>query len=130
MIGLRSSRPPGRHRNGQPHTSVHRRLWDGPARAEAERMERSWPTWLVLYSLGNRRFYAIAGWPAPEPVIVCDDTSEGLEEQMRQQETVFTWQVLPTSSSPTGHGHVSSPAHVPASPARAAVSPHPYRRVA
>ncbi|WP_271219633.1 hypothetical protein [Streptosporangium carneum] len=46
-------------------------------------MERSWPDWLILYSLGNRRFYAIATWFTPEPVVVEDDTAEGLEERMR-----------------------------------------------
>ncbi|MEV8630107.1 hypothetical protein AB0395_00480 [Streptosporangium sp. NPDC051023] len=138
MIG-RLSRPPGRHRAGQPHTSVHRRLWDGPARAEAERMERSHPAWLVLYSLGTRRFYALATWPASESVIVCDDTAAGLEEQMREKETALTWQAPPTPSPPSPgvfpppslarRGGIASPAPVAPSPRRAAV-PRSSRRAA
>ncbi len=100
MIGR--SRAPGRHRAGQPVVpAVHRRLWDGPARAEADRLTRAWPTWLVLYSLGRRRFYAIAAWPAPEPLMVADDTAEGLEEQMREAETAFPEAALPTTALPT-----------------------------
>ncbi|MEV7012477.1 hypothetical protein [Streptosporangium sp. NPDC051022] len=132
MIGLRSARPPGRHRAGQPHISVHRRLWDGPARAHAEQLERSWPAWLILYSLGNRRFYAIAAWPAPEPTIVCDDTAEGLEEQMRQTETDLIQRPLstpsPASPSPISRGAVS-PVHATSPPQQAAM-PRFSRRAA
>ncbi|GAA3120860.1 hypothetical protein [Streptosporangium carneum] len=67
---------------------VHRRLWDGPARAEAERLETAWPGWVVLYGTGSRRFHALAAWPAPEPLILCDPTPEGLEARMREAEAV------------------------------------------
>ncbi|MEV8635523.1 hypothetical protein AB0395_28070 [Streptosporangium sp. NPDC051023] len=128
MIRSRSSRTAGRHRAGQPRTTVHRRLWDGPARAEAECLERSRSAWAVLYSLGRRRFYAIATWPTPEPVIVEDDTAAGLEEQMREKETIFIRQPLPSSApSPAGQGGAASLAHA----ARQALAPqHPYRRAA
>ncbi|MEV8636158.1 hypothetical protein AB0395_31340 [Streptosporangium sp. NPDC051023] len=90
MIG--KSRPGGRHRDGQTHTPVYRRLWDGPARAEAERLDRAWPDWTVLYSLGRRRFYALSSWTTPEPVIIWDDTAEGLEKRMREAGTFLTRQ--------------------------------------
>ena len=83
----RDSRTPGRHRPGQARTTVPRRLWDVRARAEAERLERSLPGWIVLYGPGSRRFYALAAWPAPTPVMLEDRTPEGLEERMRQAET-------------------------------------------
>ncbi|MFD0883761.1 hypothetical protein ACFQ08_04220 [Streptosporangium algeriense] len=80
----------GRHRDGQPYAPVYRRVWDGPARAEAEALGRAWPGWTVLYSLGMRRFYGLCSWPAPQPVIVSDDTVEGLERRMRETETLLT----------------------------------------
>ncbi|GAA3107624.1 hypothetical protein [Streptosporangium carneum] len=130
MIRLRRSRPPGRHRDGQPHTSVHRRLWDGPARDEAQRLERSMPAWLVLYSLGNRRFYAIARhWETAEPVIVCDDTAEGLEARMREEETAFA-RTLSVSPLPNGHHDAPSPPRIVTSPTRVPGPPHPYQWVA
>ncbi|MFF0578484.1 hypothetical protein [Streptosporangium saharense] len=55
----------GRHREGQPYSLVYRRVWDGPARAEAERLSQVWPEWTVFYSLGKRSFYAVASWDSP-----------------------------------------------------------------
>ncbi|MEU1730408.1 hypothetical protein [Streptosporangium sp. NPDC020145] len=78
----------GRHRDGLPYAPVYRRVWDGPARAEAERINQSWADWTVLYSLGHRRFYAMAGWDNPRPVVVEDITGEGLEERMREAEMI------------------------------------------
>ncbi|MEU1735121.1 hypothetical protein [Streptosporangium sp. NPDC020145] len=78
----------GRHRDGMPYAAVYRRVWDGPARAEAERIDRAWADWTVLYSLGRRCFYAMAAWGGPRPVIVEDVTGEGLEERMREAEMI------------------------------------------
>ncbi|MFI6883611.1 hypothetical protein [Streptosporangium canum] len=91
MIRREPYRVPGRHRAGQAHAVVHHRLWDGPARAEAERLDRAWPGWTVLYGTGSRCFYAVAAWPASESLIVSDPTPEGLERQMHEAEmTVIT----------------------------------------
>ncbi|MBB4913411.1 hypothetical protein [Streptosporangium saharense] len=76
----------GRHREGQPYSLVYRRVWDGPARAEAERLNQVWPEWAVFYSLSKRSFYAVARWDSPRLVAVEDVTSEGLEERMREAE--------------------------------------------
>ncbi|MER7127643.1 hypothetical protein [Streptosporangium saharense] len=92
---IRRTRRGGRHRDGQPPTTVYRRLWDGPARSDAETLDRSTPGWSVFYSLSRRRFYAIAAWPAPEPLIVFDVGTEGLQDQMRQAEATLTWRSLP-----------------------------------
>ncbi|MEU1733774.1 hypothetical protein [Streptosporangium sp. NPDC020145] len=78
----------GRHRDGQPYAPVYRRVWDGPARAEAERIDQAWADWAVLYSLGRRCFYAVAAWDGPRPVIVEDPTGDGLEERMREAEMI------------------------------------------
>jgi hypothetical protein len=40
----------------------------------------------VLYGTGGRLFHAIATWPAPEPLLLCDRTVEGLRTQMREAE--------------------------------------------
>ncbi|MEU1735220.1 hypothetical protein [Streptosporangium sp. NPDC020145] len=78
----------GRHRDGLPYAPVYKRVWNGPARAEAERIDQAWADWTVLYSLGRRAFYAVAAWDGPRPVIVEDPTSEGLEERMREAEMI------------------------------------------
>lgn len=87
MIG--QPRTPGRHRAGRPYTLVHRRVWDGPARSEAERLNQAFPGWVVLYGPGSRRFFAIAAWPAPEPVMVEAATAEDLAERMSEAETAL-----------------------------------------
>ncbi|MEU1877777.1 hypothetical protein ABZ470_10725 [Streptosporangium sp. NPDC020072] len=88
----------GRHRDGLPYAPVYRRVWDGPARAEAERIDLAWADWTVLYSLGRRAFYAVAAWDGPRPVIVEDPTSEGLEERMREAEMIRAFRLSPRSS--------------------------------
>ncbi|WP_433259760.1 hypothetical protein ACQPYK_49200 (plasmid) [Streptosporangium sp. CA-135522] len=98
MIRRRSGRASGRHRDGLVPTTVTPRLWDGPARAEAERLSQAWPNWTILYGTGSRRFYAIAAWPVPEPVIVQAATSEDLEAQMH--ETVMTLAIPHQASAP------------------------------
>ncbi|MFD0888181.1 hypothetical protein ACFQ08_26875, partial [Streptosporangium algeriense] len=71
-----------------------------PARAEAERIDLAWAEWTVLYSLGKRCFYAMAAWDGPRPVVVEDSTSEGLEERMREAETIRAmWLAAPVSRS-------------------------------
>ncbi|GHE42031.1 hypothetical protein GCM10017673_50290 [Streptosporangium violaceochromogenes] len=93
-------RTAGRHRAGQPPTAVHPRVWDGPARSEAERLGRAHPGWLVLYGLGSRRFYAIAAWPAPEPVMVDAATAGDLAERMRQAEAALLLQAPAPAPEP------------------------------
>ncbi|MEV8635797.1 hypothetical protein AB0395_29485 [Streptosporangium sp. NPDC051023] len=88
----RRSRVPGRHRDGLAVSSLPartRRPWDGHARAEAERLSRAWSGWTVLYGPGSRRFYAVASWPAPEPVVLDDRTPDGLEARMRETEAAM-----------------------------------------
>ncbi|MFF5210793.1 hypothetical protein [Streptosporangium sp. NPDC000396] len=136
MIRLRPSRAPGRHRTGLPRTAVHRRLWDGPARTEAERLDQVWPDWTVLYGAHSRLFYAIAAWPAPEPVIVQAATSEGLEALMH--EAAMTWAV-PHQAFATGVSVLVSleqarrQPHFPGTRCRTVVPVldprHPYRNV-
>ncbi|MBB4917541.1 hypothetical protein [Streptosporangium saharense] len=96
MIGR--SRPAGRHRDGQAHTPVYRRVWDGPARAEAEVLGSISPGWSVLYSLSMRRFFGLCAWPSPQPVMISDATAEGLEQRMRETETLLILR-MPLSES-------------------------------
>ncbi|MEV7005716.1 hypothetical protein [Streptosporangium sp. NPDC051022] len=89
----RRHRTAGRHRNketGPPVPAAPHRPWDGPARAEAERLTRTWTGWTVLYGPGSRRFYAVATWPTPEPLVLEDRTSEGLELRIRETEVAMT----------------------------------------
>ncbi|MBB4919011.1 hypothetical protein [Streptosporangium saharense] len=94
----------GRHRDGQPYASVYQRVWDGPARAEAERLDQVWSDWTVLYSLGKRSFYAVASWDGPQVVVVEDATSEGLEGRMQEAEMA---RMVP--AAPTPHDGGESP---------------------
>ncbi|MEU1735990.1 hypothetical protein [Streptosporangium sp. NPDC020145] len=97
----------GRHRDGLPYAAVYRRVWDGPARAEAGRIDRAWAEWTVLYSLGKRCFYAMAAWDGPRPVIVKDITGEGLEERMREAEMIKAIRLAVRSSPAPVRGGVS-----------------------
>ncbi|MGW4421600.1 hypothetical protein [Streptosporangium sp. NPDC004631] len=138
----------GRHRAGQARTSVvHRRLWDGPARAQAERLAQAWPSWTVLYGVGSRRFYALATWATSEPLMIEAADAEELERRMYEavmdvttrRETPLTAPATPTASAspippvspassplPSRRGGAPSPA-----PAAAPHHPrHPYQDAA
>ncbi|MEU1736441.1 hypothetical protein [Streptosporangium sp. NPDC020145] len=124
MIGL--PRRCGRHRDGQPYTPVYRRVWDGPARAEAERLDQTWANWTVLYSLGRRSFYAVAAWDGPRPVMVEDATADGLEQRMHEAETTRMIRIrteaesLATNRRGGSHSQVSAaaPSYSPHRPGR------------
>ncbi|MGW4424851.1 hypothetical protein [Streptosporangium sp. NPDC004631] len=130
----------GRHRAGQVRpTTVHRRLWDGPARAQAERLAQAWPSWTVLYGVGSRRFYALAAWPAPEPLMVEAASAEELERRMYEavmavtarRETPLTAPATPIVSAPPAAPAASAPPTPPASsplPAPLASASPPSRR--
>ncbi|MEU0517920.1 hypothetical protein [Streptosporangium sp. NPDC006007] len=145
MMWRRDSHPSGtsgRHRAGQARTSmVHRRLWDGPARAQAERLAQAWPSWTVLYGVGSRRFYAMATWATSEFLMVEAATSEELERRMYEAIMAVTSRreipltapasLIPpappaSSSPPSRRGGAPSPA-----PAAAPHHPrHPYQDAA
>lgn len=78
----------GRHRQGLPRVPDEecRRHWDAEQRSVAAYLDRVERAWTILYSVGRRRFYAIASWPADEPLIVEAPTPETLREQMREAE--------------------------------------------
>ncbi|MEU0517702.1 hypothetical protein [Streptosporangium sp. NPDC006007] len=130
----------GRHRAGQIHTAVvHRRLWDGPARAQAEHLAQAWPSWTVLYGVGSRRFYAIAAWVTTEPLMVEAAGAEELERRMYEavmamtarRETPLTAPATPTASvppAPPTASTTSAPPAAPAPPRPPASSPSPSRR--
>ncbi|WP_440067233.1 hypothetical protein [Streptosporangium sp. OZ121] len=95
----------GRHRDGQAVAQVPRYTWDHEARAEAAMLEITWPGWSVLYGTGSRLFHAIATWPTPEPLIICDRTVDGLKTQMREAEMsalLHRW-ALTSGSVRSGH---------------------------
>ncbi|MEU0517008.1 hypothetical protein [Streptosporangium sp. NPDC006007] len=145
----RDSYTSGRNRAGQVRPAVvHRRLWDGPARAQAERLAQAWPSWIVLYGVGSRRFYAIAAWVTTEPLMVEAAGAEDLERRMYEaimtvtvrRETPLTAPATPTAPTasvpptppapsplPTPSPFLSPPSRrggVP-SPASAAAPHHP-----
>jgi len=63
-------------------------------------LEITCPGWSVLYGTDSRLFHAIATWPTPEPLLICDRTAEGLKEQMREAEmTALVQRWVSTSPS-------------------------------
>ncbi|MFF5249112.1 hypothetical protein ACFY3V_32945 [Streptosporangium sp. NPDC000095] len=93
----------GRHRDGVVAVAVPHYTWDHQARAEAALLQVTWPGWAVLYGTGSRLFQAIATWPTPEPVLLCDRTVEGLKSQMREAEMtaiVQRWTITETTDRP------------------------------
>ncbi|MGW0589009.1 hypothetical protein [Streptosporangium sp. NPDC002607] len=105
MIRRRPARPRGRHRDGLAAPPVPHYTWDHEARAEAAMLEITWPGWAVLYGTGSRLFHAIATWPTPEPLLLCDRTVEGLKAQMREAEMnalLHRWALTSTSAT-IGH---------------------------
>ncbi|MEV4377552.1 hypothetical protein [Streptosporangium sp. NPDC049644] len=105
MIRRCLARAQGRHRDGQDAAApVPEYTWDHEARAEAAMLEITRPGWAVLYGTGSRLFHAIATWPTPEPLLLCDRTIEGLKAQMREAETTMLHRWALTSGS-AGIGH-------------------------
>ena len=96
-------RPPPR-RPGR-HLPVPHYTWDHEARAEAAMLEITWPGWAVLYGTGSRLFHAIATWPTPEPLLLCDrtiDGSQGPDARGRDDRVLHRW-ALTSSSVSIGH---------------------------
>ncbi|MEV4377892.1 hypothetical protein [Streptosporangium sp. NPDC049644] len=86
MIRRRPVRSRGRHCDGLTAAPVPHYTWDHEARSEAAILEITCPGWSVLYGTGSRLFHAIATWPTPEPLLLCDRTVDGLKAQMREAE--------------------------------------------
>ncbi|MER6825450.1 ATP-binding protein [Streptosporangium sp. NPDC000563] len=76
----------GRHRRGTAIERVDSRIWDLAERAAAEQLDQIEPAWTVWYGTGTRHFHAVAGWPAPEPLIVRARTADELRALMREAE--------------------------------------------
>jgi hypothetical protein len=95
-------REPGRHASARhatarPSDRVHRRYWGAEQRWAAARLDEAEPAWAVSYGLGSRRFYAIATWPVPHPLILDATSLDELRELMRE-----------AKMSPAAYGHIRS----------------------
>ncbi|RCG32013.1 hypothetical protein DQ384_05590 [Sphaerisporangium album] len=62
------------------------RRWDLAKTATAAQLDQVEPGWHIYYSVGLRRFVAIATWRADSPLQVRAATVEELREQMRDAE--------------------------------------------
>ncbi|WP_405088299.1 hypothetical protein [Microbispora sp. NBC_01389] len=60
-------------------------MWDLAQRADARSIAHRWPGWTVLYGPGSRRFYAMAAWPLPEPVVLRARTAADLEAALHEE---------------------------------------------
>jgi hypothetical protein len=81
-----SAAPSGQHVEGAPAAAVRPIWWDPASRAAAAELDQLEPGWMVWYGPWSRRFYAIAAWNAPCPVLLDAPTAEELRDQMRQAE--------------------------------------------
>lgn len=52
----------------------------------AARLDEAEPAWAVSYGLGSRRFYAIAAWPVPVPLVLDAFSLDDLRDLMREAE--------------------------------------------
>ncbi|GGK69043.1 hypothetical protein Sme01_14400 [Sphaerisporangium melleum] len=94
-------RAKGRHRQGAGFEHVVRRQWDLAEQAAAHLLDLLEPGWAVMYGVGTRRFYAIATWPALEPLIIEARATDELCRLMREAER---------TTRPGGEADVFSPA--------------------
>jgi hypothetical protein len=79
--------PTGRHAGRHTGDQVVRRQdWDLEARAAARHLDACEPAWTIFYGLWSRRYYAIAGWQAREPLIVDAPLLTDLRRLMREAE--------------------------------------------
>ncbi|MEV4751847.1 ATP-binding protein [Streptosporangium sp. NPDC049248] len=76
----------GRHRRGAVTEQVDSQSWDLAEHAAAEQLDQIEPAWTVWYGTGTRHFHAVAGRPAPEPLIVRARTPDELRALMREAE--------------------------------------------
>lgn len=97
---MRPAHPRGRHRDGAEPGTWERRAWDLDQHAEAGDLAARWPEWTVLYGTGSRRFYAMAAWPAPEPLILDARTAAELETLLLQETPVMTARGLTAAPVP------------------------------
>lgn len=79
-------RAAARHARGQAAIHVRRRSWDADKRHAAALLDLVEPAWVVFYGLGSRRFFAMATWPVPRPLIVSAADVEELRDLMREAE--------------------------------------------
>lgn len=111
------TRMSGRHRRGEPVMPVPPRPWDVAKQAAARQLDLIEPAWTVWYGLGARRFYAVATWPAPEPLIVQARTADELCDLMREAEQATpspTWLVPDGPAQPSPNRPVTGgPAQPP-----------------
>lgn len=89
-LARRTTSSSGRHAEGARVGETRSTWWDPAKRAAAEELDRLEPGWLVMYGTWSRRFYAIALWEAPCPVLLDARTAEVLRGLMRQAEVTGT----------------------------------------
>ncbi|MFC4531548.1 ATP-binding protein [Sphaerisporangium dianthi] len=83
---MAADRAKGQHRRGTVEQRVVPKGWDAAERATAEHIDQLEPTWAVWYGVGSRRFYAVATWPAPVPLMVEARSADELRDLMREAE--------------------------------------------
>lgn len=73
--------------NQQP--PARRRDWDPDKRRAAWELDRSAPGWAVFYGPYSRRFYAIAAWPSPCPLVLDAEDTVELRTLMHEADAAY-----------------------------------------
>ncbi|GAA1266579.1 hypothetical protein GCM10009677_18540 [Sphaerisporangium rubeum] len=74
------------------------------------------PAWSIWYGVGSRRFYAVATWSSPYPLLLAASTAEELRHLMREAERTAPYLLVPRTTTPDAAvdaSPVSGPAHTP-----------------
>ncbi|MGW4644624.1 ATP-binding protein [Sphaerisporangium sp. NPDC004334] len=97
MSGDAATRAParGRHRPGVARTLVPSRRWDAAERAAAQQLDQMEPVWAIWYGVGSRRFYAVATWPLPAPLVLQAGAADELRDLMREAERAVLFHPVP-----------------------------------
>ncbi|MFC4530696.1 ATP-binding protein [Sphaerisporangium dianthi] len=102
------ARPRGRHRPGAAPAQVTPRPWDASERAAAEQLDQMEPVWAIWYGMGSRRFYAVATWPLPGPLLVQAGTADELRDLMRASEQAVLYRSGPDRAATRVAGRLVS----------------------
>ncbi|MEO3808542.1 ATP-binding protein [Sphaerisporangium sp. B11E5] len=74
------------------------------------------PAWSIWYGVGSRRFYAVATWSSPCPLLLKASTAEELRHLMREAERTAPYLLVPraaTSDTAVGASPVPRSTHTP-----------------
>lgn len=92
MAQPRAIPSPQRNERCTPSSRRPRHGWDPDERRAAWELDLSEPRWTVFYGPYTRRFYALAAWPAPHPLVLDASDTEELRSLISEAETMHVYE--------------------------------------